>query len=57
LFLEAIADGAIAYDPGIKSELQPNGRWKPKARSQFRIGTAALTQLYDRFSEVNVLDA
>lgn len=57
LFLEAMAGGAIVYDPGIKSELQPNGRWKPKARSQFRIATRAVAQLYDKFAEVNVLEA
>lgn len=55
LFLQAMARGAIVYDPGIKTELQEDGRWKPKARSQFRIGVASLSHLYDEFNEVDVL--
>lgn len=55
LFLQALATGSIVYDPGIKSELQANGQWKPKARSQFRVNIKALSQLYDNFSEVDVL--
>ncbi|WP_281452793.1 MvaI/BcnI family restriction endonuclease [Paenarthrobacter nitroguajacolicus] len=55
LFLHAMATGAIAYDPGIKSERQINGTWKPKARSQFRVHVKALSQLYDSFTEVDVL--
>ncbi|TVU66750.1 MvaI/BcnI restriction endonuclease family protein [Paenarthrobacter nitroguajacolicus] len=55
LFLEAMARGAIVYDPGIKSELNGNGRWTPKARSQFRIATKMLSCLYDEFNEVDVL--
>lgn len=57
LFLRAMALGAIVYDPGIKTELQENGRWKPKARSQFRINVASLSHLYDAFEEVDVLAA
>lgn len=55
LFLQAMARGAVVYDPGIKTELQPDGRWKPKARSQFRISVASLSNLYDKFTEVDVL--
>jgi hypothetical protein len=55
LFLEAMASGAVVYDPGIKSELQDTGRWRPKARSQFRIGMSSLGRLYDDFYEVDVL--
>lgn len=57
LFLEAMAGGAVVYDPGIKSELQDTGRWRPKARSQFRIPMRSLSCLYDDFYEVDVLEA
>ncbi|MCD4852406.1 MvaI/BcnI restriction endonuclease family protein [Arthrobacter sp. AK01] len=55
LFLEALSRGSIVYDPGIKSELQGNGRWTPKARSQFRIATRLLSSLYNDFNEIDVL--
>lgn len=55
LFLQAMASGAVVYDPGIKSELQNDGQWRPKARSQFRVSVKELSQLYDNFIEVDVL--
>ncbi|MGP5411400.1 MvaI/BcnI family restriction endonuclease [Glutamicibacter ardleyensis] len=56
IFLKAMANQAIYYDPGIKSELQPNGKWSPKARSQFRINVKMLDQLYNKFDRVNVYE-
>lgn len=55
LFLQAMAEGSVVYDPGIKTELFQNGVWRAKARSQFRIGVRALARLYDEFNEVDVL--
>ena len=54
-FLDAMADGYVVYDPGIKSELLPSGRWRAKARSQFRIDFRALGALYDDVTEIDVL--
>jgi hypothetical protein len=55
MFLRALDDGLVVYDPGIKSELQRDGSWKPKARSQFRINFRSLDHLYEKFDEVDVL--
>lgn len=55
LFLRALDDGLVVYDPGIKLEKQPDGTWKPKARSQFRISFKSLDRLYEKFDEVDVL--
>jgi hypothetical protein len=54
-FLLAVSSGAVYYDPGINSKVQPNGSWKAKARSQFRINFKQLGLLYDTFEEVDVL--
>jgi hypothetical protein len=53
LFLEAVASGAVYYDPGIKIE---DVSTKPvvKKRSQFRIKSANIPALYTVLTEVNV---
>ncbi len=54
LFLKAMADGRIFYDPGIK--LEKAGETKPilKRRSQFRIGSAFVSSLYEKFETIDV---
>lgn len=54
MFLRAMSAGFVVYDPGIKSEQLPDGRWKAKARSQFRIDFRSLGELYDEFELVDV---
>lgn len=54
LFLKAIAEGKVVYDPGIKLEKQLSGNWKAKARSQFRINFKDLPSLYESFEEIDV---
>lgn len=53
--LQAINDHHVYYDPGINIK---NADTKPvtKRRSQFRIKSAALDNLYDSLEEVNVLE-
>lgn len=54
-FLTALSAGAVYWDPGMKSELQPNGTWKPKPRSQFRVNVKDLGILYDSFQLIDIL--
>jgi len=53
--LQAINDHHVYYDPGINIK---NADTKPitKRRSQFRIKSAALENLYDSLEEVNLLE-
>lgn len=53
-FLNAVSAGAVWYDPGIKLEGASETKPKLKRRSQFRIRSADLTQLYAAFTEVPV---
>lgn len=46
LFLAAVAEGRIYYDPGIKLEGVSTGSPKAKKRSQFRVGSKHLPLLY-----------
>jgi hypothetical protein len=52
-FLSQIASGNIYYDPGIKIE-NISGSPKPKKRSQFRIKSANLNNLYNLFSKTDI---
>jgi hypothetical protein len=54
LFLKQMALGNIYYDPGIKMELASS---KPqiKRRSQFRIKSGNLTELYNKSETINLL--
>jgi hypothetical protein len=47
LFLKAVQDGRLYYDPGIKLEGVSTARPKSKKRSQFRINSRDLPTLYD----------
>lgn len=52
--LAAVSSGAAWYDPGIKIEGASGPRPRLKQRSQFRIRSADLSQLYETFSAVAV---
>jgi hypothetical protein len=56
LFLESLNDGSIYYDPAIKLEGIGTGHERHKRRSQFRIGTVKLHNLYKTFELIDVLD-
>ncbi|HFF5967349.1 TPA: MvaI/BcnI family restriction endonuclease [Stenotrophomonas maltophilia] len=52
--LKSLADGNVYYDPGVKLEQPPEGRSTSKKRSQFRVRSADLEWLYERFVEIDV---
>lgn len=52
--LSALARGDVYYDPGIKLEKPEGGKPSWKKRSQFRIKSASLDQLYDSSREIDV---
>lgn len=54
LFLQAVASGAVYYDPGIKIENLSSGKPAAKKRSQFRIKSACIPVLYTMVSEIDV---
>lgn len=54
LFLRAVASGKVYYDPGIKLENATSSNPKPKKRSQFRIKSADVGELYKAFGTVDV---
>jgi hypothetical protein len=54
LFLNAVAAGAVYYDPGINIEDVSSARPKVKKRSQFRIKSSSIPLLYSTVSEVDV---
>ncbi len=46
LFLKAVDEGKVYYDPGIKLEGVSTNNPKAKKRSQFRVGSKNLPALY-----------
>lgn len=46
LLLNAIHEGKVYYDPGIKLENISSGKSKPKKRSQFRVNSRDIPALY-----------
>lgn len=54
LFLKAISDGVVYYDPGIKMEQASSPRPVIKRRSQFRVQHNKLVQLYHNHEYENV---
>jgi len=54
LFLQAVATGAVYYDPGIKIEQASSAKPSIKKRSQFRIKSASIPLLYTAVAEVDV---
>lgn len=53
--LASLANGNVYYDPGIKLVQPAAGRSAAKKRSQFRVKSADLEGLYERFVEVDVI--
>ncbi|HDS1218634.1 TPA: hypothetical protein QEG05_000539 [Stenotrophomonas maltophilia] len=53
--LASLANGNVYYDPGIKLVQPAEGRSTAKKRSQFRVKSANLAGLYERFLEVDVI--
>lgn len=53
-FLAAVANQTVVLDPGLKSELMPNGRWQPKTRFQFRSTLTKAATLYRSFAKETV---
>lgn len=53
-FLVAVAAGRICYDPGIKLENASSARPRHKSRSQFRVASKDLSELYERADTVSV---
>jgi hypothetical protein len=51
LFLRALIEGAIVYDPGSKVMAASTRGPKTQARSQFRISKKRLAVLYKRFDD------
>lgn len=54
LFLNAVANGDVYYDPGIKIVNVSAARPEIKKRSQFRIRSASIPLLYTKVTEVDV---
>lgn len=53
LFLKAVSEGKVYYDPGIKLEGVSTDSPKPKKRSQFRVRSKDLPALYETSRIVN----
>lgn len=56
LFLKAVTDGVVYYDPGIKVENASSEKPKTKKRSQFRIKHKDLSKMYHKTELVHLLD-
>jgi hypothetical protein len=54
-FLKALANGKVYYDPGIKLEAASTARPSVKRRSQFRIRSQHLGDLYARFEGCKIV--
>ncbi|KAB1661657.1 hypothetical protein F8O07_07050 [Pseudoclavibacter sp. CFCC 13796] len=55
LFLDALQEGTVYYDPGIKATLDLDAQvWKFKRRNQFRTAGKALGGLYRSFERVDL---
>lgn len=52
--LEAIALGAVYYDPGIKIESESTTTPRTKRRSQFRIKSNQLSTLYKKMEQIDI---
>lgn len=54
-FLQAMAIGAVFYDPGIKLEQASSTKSQTKQRSQFRIRSNGVSALYTTTKECNLM--
>lgn len=57
LLLRVVANGSLYFDPGMKLEEPPGERPVTKSRSQFRMNSRDLGNLYFRWSERDVSQA
>lgn len=55
LFLQAVSEGHIYYDPGIKIEDASSSKPRSKGRSQFRTKLGLLPHLYRTSERVKIL--
>jgi len=55
LFLKALFDGVIYYDPGINMKRTVSGGWKSKKRSQFRVAFRNLDKLYESYEVLDLM--
>lgn len=55
LFLAAVSNGQVYYDPGMKLEKISSLRPIPKRRSQFRIKHSELAKIYERHESVKLV--
>ncbi len=53
-FLRALSEGVVVYDPAPKATRLKNGRWKTKARNQFRIKFKDMAGLYHDFHDIRL---
>lgn len=53
-FLQAMANGAVVYDPGIKLENATGPKTQTKQRSQFRIRSNGVSVLYAATNEIKL---
>jgi hypothetical protein len=53
LFLNAVASGAVYYDPGVNIEDVSSSKPKVTKRSQFRITSSRIPQLYTKMTTVD----
>ena len=54
LFLKAVSDGVVYYDPGIKMEQASSASPTIKRRSQFRVKHNQLVQMYHGHDLVDI---
>jgi hypothetical protein len=57
LFLKAVSDGVVYYDPGIKMEQASSTSPAIKRRSQFRVKHNQLVQMYHGYETVELMTA
>ena len=55
LFLQAVQDGIVVYDPGDKATLL-NGKWIAHSRSQFRINLNDIGAIYQEVRDIDIRD-
>lgn len=53
LFLQALYNTSIYYDPGINMKYQ-DGHWKSKKRNQFRVSWGKVGELYSQLEEIDL---
>jgi hypothetical protein len=54
MILEAMSNGHVYYDPGIKLEFASTDKPKIKKRSQFRVNHKQISSLYNNFEFIDI---